>query len=337
MKYCQTNYYIIMEKKNKESRNRKMSEYDKYVRFDWAAKRMLRDKANFGVFEGLMTVLIGEPMKIVEILESEGNQDSEMDKFNRVDIKARNSKDEIVLVEIQQTRELYYLQRILYGVAKTITEHISRGNKFDQVKKVYSISILYFDLGKGADYLYHGQTTFEGVHTHDTLQINTREKNAIRMKAPEEIFPEYYIIRVNEFNQVARTPLEEWLDYLKSGHIKENTTTPGLAEAKEKLQYLRMTTAERAAYDRHIENVMIQNDILETKVIEGIEQGREEGRAEGREEGRAEGYGQGLEEGLEQGLAKGKLEVALNLKQKGLPTSVIAEVTGLSESEINSL
>ena len=134
-------------------------------------------------------MLIGEPIKIVEILESEGNQYKEDDKFNRVDIKAKNSKGEIILVEIQQTRELYYLQRILYGVVKTITEHIHLGQKYDQVKKVYSISILYFDLGRGADYLYHGQTTLVGVHTGDQLQINTKEEGIIKIVSPEDIFP----------------------------------------------------------------------------------------------------------------------------------------------------
>ena len=156
---------------------------DKYIRFDWAAKRMLRNKANFGVLEGLMTVLLDEKVTIVELLESEGNQEAEDDKFNRVDIKAKNSKGEIILVEIQQTRELYYLQRILYGVAKAITEHIKLGNKYDQVKKVYSISIVYFDLGKGADYLYHGQNQLIGVHTKDQLVINTRSKDAIGIQA----------------------------------------------------------------------------------------------------------------------------------------------------------
>ena len=196
------------------------------IRFDWAAKRMLRDKANFGVFEGLITVLLGEPVKIVELLESEANKDSDDDKFNRVDIKAKNSKDEIILVEIQQTRELYYLQRILYGVAKAVSEHMSSGDSYANVKKVYSINILYFDLGQGADYLYHGQTKFIGVHTNDELKINTREKDSIVMKAPERIFPEYYLIRVNEFNKVASTPLEEWIEYLKTGLIKDDTQAP---------------------------------------------------------------------------------------------------------------
>jgi predicted transposase/invertase (TIGR01784 family) len=249
---------------------------------------------------------------IVELLESEGNQEQENDKFNRVDIKARNSKGEIILVEIQQTRELYYLQRILYGVAKTITEHMKLGNKYDQVKKVYSISIVYFDLGKGADYLYHGQNQLIGVHTKDQLVINTRDKDAIRMVAPSDIFPEYYIIRVNEFNKVATTPLEEWLDYLKDGNIKDDTTTPGLTEAKERLRYLQMSDAERRAYDRHMDNIMVENDILETKVIEGLEQGRkeglEEGRKEGLEEGRKEGRKEGHKEGHKEGLDEGRKE-----------------------------
>ena len=144
---------------------------NKYVRFDWAVKRMLRDKANFAVLEGLITVLLGEKIVINELLESESNQESGDAKFNRVDIKARNSKGEIIIVEVQLTRQLYYLQRMLYGVSKAITEHIQIGNKYDQVKKVYSINILYFDLGKGSDYLYHGKTIFTGVHTGDQLQV----------------------------------------------------------------------------------------------------------------------------------------------------------------------
>ena len=196
-----------------------MEQKDRYIRFDWAVKRLLRNKANFGVLEGFLTVLLGEPIRIVEILESEGNQLNETDKFNRVDIKARNSKDEIIIVEVQNTREIYYLERILFGVAKAITEHIELGQLYSEVKKVYSISILYFDIGRGTDYLYHGQNSFVGVHTGDLLEVSTKEKDAIVRKLPAEIFPEYFLIRVNEFNKVAVTPLEEWIEYLKTGVI----------------------------------------------------------------------------------------------------------------------
>ena len=298
---------------------------NKYIRFDWAVKRMLRDKANFAVLEGLITVLLGEKIIITELLESEGNQNSGDDKFNRVDIKAKNSKGEIIIVEVQLTRQLYYLQRMLYGVSKAITEHIQIGNKYDQVKKVYSINILYFDLGQGSDYLYHGKTIFTGVHTGDQLKVNTKEANEIRMTVPENVFPEYYIIRVNEFNDVASTPIEEWLDYLKNNHIKDNTSTPGLQEARKKLLYMTMSDSDRRAYDAHMDDIMVQNDVLDTAKMEG--------RAEGLEEGRAEGRAEGLEEGVQ----KKALEVAKNLKSMGLSIQDIQRVTGLSKDEIESL
>ena len=61
---------------------------DKYIRFDWAIKRLLRQKANFDVLEGFLTVFIGERITIVELLESEDNQLSAEDKFNRVPRRA---------------------------------------------------------------------------------------------------------------------------------------------------------------------------------------------------------------------------------------------------------
>ena len=310
-----------------------MNADNKYVRFDWAVKRMLRDKANFGVLEGLITVLLNEPVHIVELLESEGNQEFIDDKFNRVDIKAKNDAGEIFLVEVQLTREIYYLERILYGTAKAITEHISLGSTYSEIKKVYSINIIYFDLGKGADYLYHGQNKLVGIHTHDTLKITTKENGVIRMRMPEEIFPEYFIIRVNEFNQVAKTPLEEWLDYLKNGHIKDDTTAPGLQEARAKLQYLMLDKKDRYAYDEHINAVMIQNDVLGNARLEGLAEGRAEGLAQGKAEGLAEGKAEGLAEG-ERNKA---IEFARMMKAEGESAEKIARYTGLPLNEIENI
>lgn len=271
--------------------------------------RLLRQKANFGVLEGFLTVFLGEKVTILEILESESNQLSVEDKFNRVDIKARNSKDEIIIIEIQNTRELYYLERILYGVAKAITEHISLGETYYKVKKIYSISVLYFDIGKGSDYLYYGQNHFVGVHTGDHLQVNVKERDAIVSRMPAEIFPEYVLIRVNEFDKVAVTPLEEWMKYLKDGTIRPDTTAPGLSEAREKLRYFSMPPKERMAYDEHLSAVMIQNDVLDSAKLEG------------KIEGRAEAY----------------LSMARNMKQLGAPVDMIVKTTGLTVAEIDAL
>lgn len=282
---------------------------DRYIRFDWAIKRLLRQKANFGVLEGFLTVFLNEPIKIVDILESEGNQQQADDKFNRVVIKAKNNKGEIIIVEIQNTSELYYLERVLYGVAKAITEHINLGNTYKEVKKVYSISILYFDLGKGSDYIYVGQNNFVGLHTQDHLIISTKEKDTIVRKSPSEIFPTYILVRVNEFNKVAKSPLEEWVEYLKNGVISPDTQAPGLQEAREKLKYYSMSDAERYAYDEHINAIMIQNDVLGNARLEGMEAGR----------------------------TKEKNNIASKMLANGLSIEQIALITGLTEQEIKRL
>ena len=297
-----------MDKKKEDQRMKELK--DRYIRFDWAIKRLLRQKANFGVLEGFLTVFLGEKITIVELLESEGNQLSEDDKFNRVDIKALNDKGEIIIVEIQNTRELYYLERILYGVAKAITEHISLGESYYKVKKIYSISVLYFDIGRGEDFLYHGQNHFIGLHTKDQLVINTKERNAIVSRLPSEIFPEYILIRVNEFDKVAVTPLEEWMNYLKDGTIRPDTMAPGLGEAREKLKYYSMTPEDRHAYDEHLNAVMIQNDVLDSAKLEG----RMEGLAEGEAKGKAEA----------------NLENAKKMKAMGIDLEMIRQITGIT-------
>lgn len=279
-----------------------------YIRFDWAIKRLLRDKANFSVLEGLLTVLLCEEIRIEEIIKDEKAycvwDDAQTD---RIDIKAKDKKGDDIVIRIQNMRKLYYLERLRFGTP-AFAKHI-----YQEVNKVYLVSILYFDLGKGNDYLYHGQNRFIGVHTNDELLITAKEEGAIIQKLPQEVFPEYYLIRVNEFNQVAKTPLEEWVKYLKTGIIDPDTTVPGLPEAREKLRYYDMSPEERHEYDEHVNAIMIQNDVLNTAKLEGHAEGRAESRAEG------------------------KLEDAKNLKQLGVSIDIIAQATGLSREEIGKL
>lgn len=287
-----------MDKKKEDQRMKELK--DRYIRFDWAIKRLLRQKANFGVLEGFLTVFLGEKITIVELLESEGNQLSEDDKFNRVDIKALNDKGEIIIVKIQNIRKLYYLEQVLYGVAKTITEYISLGE----------------------DYLYHGQNHFIGVHTKDQLVVNTKERSVIVSKLSPEIFPEYILIRTNKFDKIAVTSLEEWMDYLKRGTIRPDTMTPGLGEAREKLRYYSMPPEDRYAYDEHLNAVMIQNDVLDSAKLEGYLEGLAESRAENKEKGKAKG--------LAKGETEANLENAKKMKAMGIDLEMIRQITGIT-------
>ena len=178
----------------------------KLISFDWALKRLLRSKANFQIVEGFLSELLNDDIKILEILESEANKENCHDKFNRVDLKVKDQKQAIIIIELQYDKELDYLQRILYGTSKVITEHMQQSRAYVEVVKVISVNILYFDLGHGTDYIYHGTTTFIGIHDHDKLSLTEEQKNLYPSTQIEKVFPEYYLIKVNKFDDVAKTP-----------------------------------------------------------------------------------------------------------------------------------
>ncbi|MDR2682254.1 MAG: Rpn family recombination-promoting nuclease/putative transposase [Dysgonamonadaceae bacterium] len=325
-----------------------------FIRFDWAVKRLLRQKANFVVLEGFLSTLLGESIRIERLLESEGNQEEENDKFNRVDMLAENSRGELLIIEIQNTRELDYFHRMLYGVSKAITEYIHLGESFAVVKKIYSINIVYFDLGQGEDYVYHGYTEFRGIHTNDILKLSHHQQKQFRYESVGDLYPEYYLLRVDDFDKKAVTPLDEWILFLKSGEIPETATAAGLPEARERLRIDRMNETERKQYKAHMEALQYQRSVIQTGIIEGRAEGHTEGRIEGLAEGRAEGLVEGRAEGLVEGRAEGLVEgraeglvkgreegraeamkrLAEKALKRGLPPNDVAELTGLTIEEV---
>lgn len=292
-----------------------------YIRFDWAMKRLLRNKANFAVLEGLLTTLLGETILIQKLLESESNQEDEFDKYNRVDMLAENSKGELILIEVQNNNEYAYFQRMLFGASKLVTEYINRGEGYDQVRKVYSVNIVYFSLGCGKDLVYHGKTEFRGIHQGDILELTPFQKQTFKVDSVSQLYPEYYILKVNDFNQVAKSPLEEWIYYLNTGDIPDTATAPGLNEARQRLKLDRMTKEELNAYYRHLDNIVILRDNIFTERAEG----RAEGRAEAIAEGRAEGE------------REARIQIARNLKKAGIPVEVIVKSSGLTVDEVKKI
>ena len=295
------------------------------IRFDWAMKRLLRDKANFAVLEGLITTLLGEKMTIQKLLKSESNQESEYDKHNRVDLLAENDKGELFIVEIQNNNEYAYFQRMLFGTSKLVTEYINRGEGYDKVRKIYSINIVYFSLGVGEDFVYHGKTEFRGIHNNELLRLSPFQRQTFKVSEVSQLYPEYYILKVNDFDKWSKVPLEQWIYFLNTGEIPEEATAPGLPEARERLKLDRLSKAELEAYYRHLDNVVILRDNIYTE----REEGRLEGRAEGLEEGRLEGRLEGAEE-------KNR-DNARSMKALGVSPDIINQVTGLSMEEIEKL
>jgi predicted transposase/invertase (TIGR01784 family) len=248
----------------------------KLIRFDWAMKKLLRNKANFVVLEGFLSELLFDTIKITQILESESNQDDEEDKYNRVDILTQNSKNELFIIEIQSTYEIdwaapRYFHRMAYGTSKALAEHLSLGQKYSEIKKIISVNVVYFDLGQGIDYLYRGRTNFEGFHEKDILQLSLQQKQAFLKKEVADIFPEYYLIKVNQFDDIAKDTLDEWIYFLKNSEVKDNFKAKGLAEAKEILDMMRLSKEGQYGYNRYLDSLHLKASEIFTLRIQAEE------------------------------------------------------------------
>ncbi len=300
----------------------------KLVSFDWAMKRLLRSKANYEVLEGFLSELLKEDITILEVLESESNKEDKYDKFNRVDLKVKTGKQEIVIIEVQYEREFDYLQRILFGVSKTITEHIVESDPYYKVRKVISVNILYFNLGEGKDYVYKGKTVFRGVHENDKLRLSTQQKELYKAERIADIYPEYYLIKINQFDDIARDTLDEWIYFFKNEEIKEGFKAKGLAKAKAVLDIMKLSEEERRVYAKYADNLRYQASMFQSTYISGEMDGIKKGRREGLEAGK--------KEGRKEGLTEAKTDVAINLLDI-LDNDIISQKTGLSLERVMKL
>ncbi|HLP45306.1 MAG TPA: Rpn family recombination-promoting nuclease/putative transposase [Candidatus Kapabacteria bacterium] len=302
-----------------------MSSERKLVSFDWVMKQLLRNKADFVIFEGFLSELLHDDIKIKSLLESESNGDSKNDKTNRVDILVENSREELIIIEVQRETEYDYLQRILFGTSKLLLEYMQKGMPYSKIRKVISISLVYFDLGQGEDYAYYGKTEFIGLNKKDILELNSAQQELYKTEKIANIYPEYYILKINRFDDIARNTIDEWIYFFKNEKIKDNFTARGLKEAKEKLDILKLSDEERREYEEYLENLHYQASMYESSYKIGEMKGKKEGKEEG------------IEEGIEVGSKNKALEMAKKLKEKGIDIAVISETSGLAAEEIARL
>ena len=188
------------------------------------------------------------------------------------------------------------------------------------ITKVISINILYFDLGSGADYIYKGTTRFMGLHDHDLLELNEKQKLLFKKDSVESLYPEYYLIKINRFNDIAKDTLDEWVYFLKNEEIKDSFTAKGLKEAEEKLSIMKLPEDEQKAYEHYKDDLHYQASMFESSFGDGYSEGKAEGKAEG----------------IVEGINQTTKNIALNLAKEGTTIGIIAKVTGLPESEIKN-
>lgn len=279
------------------------------VSFDWALKRLLRQKANFSILEGFLSVLLKRNIVIINLLESESNANDDEQKINRVDMLVENEQKERLIIELQYSKEFDYFQRMLFATSKHLTETLQKGKPYQDIKKVFSINLIYFDLGYGTDYVYHGKTEFRGIHQNDVLALSVKQKELFQKDYVYAIYPEYYVIKINNFDDVAQDSLDEWIYYFKNNEVKDEFKAQGLAEVKAQLQLDELSEQEQQAYEKHEKMLLSERGIISTARIEG--------KAEGEQQAR--------------------IEMAKKMKEKGFSSETIIEMTGLSTEVVNDL
>ena len=251
------------------------------------------------------------------LLESESNRESKDDRSNRVDMLVENSKKELIIVEVQQETEYDYLQRILFGTSKLLVENMQKAMPYSKIRKIISVSLVYFDLGMGEDYAYHGQTQFIGLNKKDILKLNKTQQELYKTEKIEDIYPEYYILKINQFDDISRNTIDEWIYFFKNEEIKDEFTARGLKEAKEELDIMKMDEDERREYEEYLESLRYQASMFESSYKVGEIKGEEKGRNTGRQER--------------------EIEIAKKMKKTGTKIEFISEITGLPQEVIEKL
>lgn len=270
-----------------------MSNSRTIISFDWAIKTVLRDKANFDVLEGFLTALLKERITVLELLESESNQLDESMKYNRVDLMVKDSRGRNIIIELQYTSETAFLERLLYSASKAVVENLKVGENYSKVKKIISISIVYFNVGEGNDYVYHGATEFKGIHTKNLLMVREAAAPYLVGRPPESaidknVFPEYYLIPLSRFTGEVQDDLDEWLYAFKNTEVLDEFNSYNIDALKAKLTPLLMDPKTLKRYEAHM-RAMASAEDMRTTAENAVKVATAKGHAKGHAEGHADG------------------------------------------------
>lgn len=253
-----------------------------------------------------------EVVKDLTYLNTEHLGISETDRKAVFDVYCENEKGEKILVEMQRGIQQYFKDRSLYYATFPIREQGQKGEWDYQLKAVYIIGILNFTFDKDNDNYFH----------HEVQLLDNKTKEVFYDKLT------FIYLEMPKFNKTEdelTSMFEKWLFVLRNlsrlmerpKALQERIFTK-LFEAAEIAKFTKLE------YDNYEESLKAYRDwknTIDTEKKISWEEGHEKGR----------------EEGFEEGQEKKTIEMARNLKVKGIPINIIVECSGLTEEEINAL
>lgn len=285
---------------------------DRYVNpyTDFGFKMLFGTEMNKELLISFINSLLGgkEIIRDLKFLNSEHLGTSERDRRAVFDVYCENEQGEKILIEMQKAEQQFFKDRSLYYSTFPIREQGRKGEWNYELKAVYVISVLNFTFDDSDSEYYHHKVQLMDVHTgkifYDKLTFVYLEMPKF-MKSENEL----------------ETMYDKWLFVLRN--LSRLMQRP--AALQERVFVKLFETAEIAKftkeqYEEYEESLKVYRDwknTIDTAVNKAENKGRAEGRAEGEKQK--------------------QIEIAFNMKNRGMGIDVISEVTGLSEYELKKL
>ena len=259
-----------------------------------------------------------EHIRSLTLIPTEQLGDTQDDRRSVFDVYCENEQGDKIIIEMQKADQPWFKDRSVYYSSFPIRSQGEKGKWLFGLKAVYTIGILNFVFDDDKD---------NEEYYHHVVQLMDVEKKTVFYDKLTYIYLEMPKFRKTEDELVTMT--DKWLYALK--HLPDLLERPKALQ--ERIFRKFFDVAEIAAlskeeYAKYWESEKIFYDNVGAFMAaraKGIAEGEAKGKAEGRAEGRAEGKDEANREN------------ARKMKAKGYKADDIAEITGLSEKEVEAL
>lgn len=296
---------------------------------DFMFKRLFGSPANKDVLIGFLNMILADhQIEDVVFIPTEHLGLTEEDRKVIFDISCRCANGETLIIEMQKGFQKHFSKRALYYTTYPINEQARDARDRFIKAKSEGLTDMQFDW----DYNLKPVTVvailnFRFQHTGEWPDDLFRSSYRLREDSTHEIMTDvlrFVFIELGRFKKriwELETVFDKWIYLLKHMHemveIPKEFSDPLFTRLFLLAEIDNFTAEEKKQYLKSLENMGDYNNIINTAV----------------EDAQLKGFATGMEKGME----KGVKEVARKMLAAGMDEGVIAEMTGLSLDEMESL
>lgn len=222
---------------------------------DFVFKRIFGNEKHPNILISFLNAVMKpiDPIKSVQIRNSDIEKEHIEDKYSRLDIKAITNNGEHINIEIQVKNEYNMIKRSLYYWSKMFENQIVEGDNYDKLSKTVCINILDFKYLKSDNF-------------HNTYRLKEIKTNEELTDTMELHFIEIPKLRKLDNSEEISDMLEAWIAFIQSPASevveKLEMSKKEIKEAKDELLRLSGDDKEREKYERRKESLLEQNSLL---------------------------------------------------------------------------